>query len=361
MFRRGEFTLSRKLGKHEPGWLVAEIVSGNTMGIVYEVGSSRELISIVRRSHWRSDSVTGKILKLVREIRDSQVPVKGQSALPDGTVVHICVVPVLGPEREVYGVQVWLGDDLTKGSFPRTVEAFSFDVNTQLTHHGPGVDPNILSIEPLAAKRPSQDNIWTFYDTFAKQNDLGKFIRTIQEGLAEPGDHFQADISLTDGLGVGRNIEVSMRYVVTAGGEHQVRGLLHDVTDLRPHIENYARSMARRIAVDGDPSVGRGEIALTSGTLTEWLRPPTGVLERWNHENPIMSDRDLETAQNLRQRILSRQSKYLEFRAMLSFPAAGHEVDAIIGYEYVGEGQGVMSVRPAGAWPNEDLDPVENS
>lgn len=337
---------------------MAEIVSGSGMGVVYDFGSSRELTSIGRRSHWRSDSVTGKIHKLVREIHESQVSAKGQSALPDGTVVHIRVLPVLGPDRAVYGVQVWLGDDLAKGSFPRTVEAFSFDVNSQLTHHGPGVDPNILSIEPLAAKRPSQDNIWTFYDTFVKQNDLGKFIQTIQEGLAEPGDQFQADISLTDGLGVGRNIEVSMRYVVTDDGKHEVRGLLHDVTDLRPHVENYARSMARRIAMDGDPSVGRGEIDLASGTLTEWLRPPTGALERWNHENPVMSDHDLEAAQNLRQRVLARQSKYLEFRVMLSFPVAGHEIEAVIGYEYVGEGQGVMSVRAADALPIEDLAPA---
>lgn len=353
--------MSRRAGKNESGWLVAEIVANQTIGIVYDVGSSREMATIGRRSHWRSDSVTAKINRLVREIYGSRVTVSGQSAMPDGTAVHIRVVPVLGPDRELYGVQIWLGDDLAKGTFPRTVEAFSYDVDTQLTHHGPGVDPNILSIEPLAPKRPSQDNIWTFYDTFAKQNDLGKFIRTIQEGLAEPGDQFQADISLTDGLGIGRNIEVSMRYVITADGRRELRGILHDVIDLRPHIENYARAMARSIAVDGDPAVGRGEVDLSSGTLTEWLRPPSGALEIWSYQNPVMSERDLETAHNLRHRVLTRQSKYLEFRAVVRFPEQNHEVEAIIGYEYIGENQGVMSVRTADTTLASDvLDPPAN-
>lgn len=133
-----------------PGWIVVETVKGDERpNVVYEAGMMRPFIRIGRRLNFSSTAVTNTLVKAVDRVQTTTKRQSGRNDLPDGTPVEYHVLPILGPNDEVYGCQIWLGrrDDVVIQ--PRNVEAYSFDLQTGLTSHGPGVDENILSIDAV--------------------------------------------------------------------------------------------------------------------------------------------------------------------------------------------------------------------
>ncbi|WP_155290356.1 GAF domain-containing protein [Rhodococcoides fascians] len=333
--------------RRSSGWMLLELLQDGAVSVLFEAGNSRTFSQLRRRSSFNSAGVTDAVLKAATATKRSGLPCDGRTALPDGSEVRYAVRPVFGPLDEVYGCQVWLGAVDEEILPARNVEAFSFDMATNLTHHGPGVDLNILSVDSLASSRPSHDNIFSFYDNFPRQPDLGLYIESIREGA--PRREFQADISLTDGRGIGRNIHASMINVHHHDdGRTELRGVLHEITDIRPHTTNYALSVAKRFAVQSDPGVGRALIDLTTGIALDWINPPTGSLLPWNREIPQFTVRGQQASMNLRNRVLQDSSLYVEFQTQVKFDSTGDRwIDIIIGYEHHGDNQGLMTVRDA--------------
>lgn len=326
------------------GWLVLETFSDNHPTIVFE-GTARMFKPLARRQNFNSSAVTEKILKIVRSVQNDAQVADSRAALPDGTDVRIRAFPVLGPDG-VYGAQVWLGrlDDPILD--PRIVEAYSFDPATALTHHGPGVDRNILSMDPISAERPSHDRIFEFYDHFAKQSEVGEYVRSLMSPVrpSGPDRFFDADICLTDGRGNGRSIHVSMGYAPDEYGHPKAKGILHDITDQCPHRVDFGLAMAKKLAAQDHPDMGRAIIDLTTGIALQWLNPPTGKLTPWLTELPTFTEQGQEAAGKLRTRVLT-DSVYAEFSTPLHFAGTGDCVVARIGFEHYGENQGLMTVR----------------
>lgn len=326
------------------GWLVLETFTNDHPSVVFE-GTSRVFKPLIRRHNFNSSAVTERILKVVRSVQNGASVEDARAALPDGTNVMIRALPILGPDC-VYGAQVWLGELGQPVAESRTVEAYSFDPSTALTHHGPGVDRNILSIDPIQAERPSHDRIFEFYDEFTKQSEAGEYVKSLLTPPAPTGDDrlFDADICLTDGRGIGRTIHVSMGYAPDELGGPKAKGLLHDVTDHVPHRVDYALAMAKKLAAQDYPDTGRAIIDLTTGIALQWLNPPLGALAPWCTELPEFTEQGREAAANLRMRVLER-SVYAEFTTPIRFCGAGTCVEARIGFEHYGENQGLMTVR----------------
>lgn len=327
-----------------PGWLVLETFTNDHPSVVFE-GTSRVFKPLIRRRNFNSSAVTEKIAKSVRSVQNGAAVEEDRAALPDGTDVAIRALPVLGPDG-VYGAQVWLGELGRPIPEPRNVEAYSFDPLTALTHHGPGVDRNILCIDPIQAKRPSHDKIFEFYDEFIKQSQVGSWVESLVTPNTRTGDarFFDAEICLTDGRGIGRTINVSMGYAPDSLGKPKAKGILHDVTDHVPHRVDYALAMAKKLAAQDHPGMGRAIIDLTTGIALQWLNPPLGALTPWSTELPEFTEQGKEAAANLRKRVLAR-SVYAEFTTPIHFPGAGTCVEARIGFEHYGENQGLMTVR----------------
>lgn len=315
--------------------------------VLYESGNTRVFSKLGRRVNFNTTGVTAAIVRAVERVQQSALPVDGPTGLPDGTDVYYRALPVFGPFNEIYGCQIWLGELGEEVQAPRNVEAFSFDISTNITHHGPGVDRNILSIDSLALSRPSHDNIFSFYDNFPKQKELGVYIKDARD--AEGGSaRFEADISLTDGQGIGRNIHVSMVNVRTPDNRVEIRGILHEITDIRPHTSNYALAVARRLAAETTPGLGRALVDLTTGIALNWVNHPLGVLDPWNREIPEFTAHGAQKSMNLRQRVLKDSSLYLEFETQVRFAKSGGQwLDVVIGYEHHGDNQGLMTVRDA--------------
>lgn len=333
--------------RRSPGWLLLELLHNGRPSVLFDAGNTRTFSQLHRRHSFNGAGVTAVVLKAATATKMNGLPIDGRTALPDGSDVRYAVRPVFGPLDEVYGCQVWLGGIREEILPARNVEAFSFDMSTNLTHHGPGVDLNILSVDSLASSRPSHDNIFSFYDNFPRQRDLGLYIESIRQGA--PRTEFQADISLTDGRGIGRNIHASMVNVYRHDDNRtELRGLLHEVTDVRPHTTNYALSVAKRFAAQNDPGVGRALIDLTTGIALDWINAPTGRLEPWNQEIPQFTVRGQQASMNLRNRVLNEDSVYVEFQTQVKFDSTGDRwVDIVIGYEHHGDNQGLMTVRDA--------------
>jgi hypothetical protein len=335
--------------RRSSGWMVLEQLQDGAPSVLFDAGNTRTFSQLRRRSSFNSAGVTDAVLKAATATKLNGLPLDGRTALPDGTGVRYAVRPVFGPLDEVYGCQVWLGAIDEEILPTRNVEAFSFDMATNLTHHGPGVDLNILSVDSLASSRPSHDNIFSFYDNFPRQPELGRYIESVRESACRT--EFQADISLTDGRGIGRNIHASMINVHHHDdGRTELRGILHEITDVRPHTTNYALSVAKRFAVQSDAGVGRALIDLTTGIALDWINPPTGSLQPWNREIPQFTVRGQQASMNLRDRVRSEGSLYVEFQTQVKFDSIGDRwIDIIIGYEHHGDNQGLMTVRDAKA------------
>lgn len=327
----------------ESGWLLVDTLSARDPGLLFESANTRGFKRIDRRENFRSSGVSDALTTAVGEVRNTGSSLEARVAVPG---VLLQAQPVFGPENQVYGVQVWLGGDGDDIDPPRIAEAFSFGPDAAMTHHGPGVDSNILVVDALLPKRPSHDNIFSFYDDFAEIQKLGDYVDGVRDGSLAFGAVFQTDISLTDGMGRGRNIHVSMVSVPTASGRPELRGILHDITDIRPHTTNYALALAKRLANDSDPNVGRALIDLTTGIALDWLNPPRGKLDPWIREIPEFTDRGRETASNLRQRVVADASLYVQFETQIRFASDTEEwIDVTVGFEHYGQSQGIMTVR----------------
>lgn len=329
--------------------MLETVMGGDRPHILFEAGKMSSFGQIGRRTNFRSSAITDAIMKAVAAMQRGGKPHNGRTALPDGTAVYYQGVPIFGPGSEVYGAQVWLGlrDDVVTA--PRNVEGYLFDLDTGLTTHGPGVDENILSIESVDTTRPSHDRIFPFYDNFPRLNDLGLYIKDIENGLREPTP-FQAEISLTDGRGIPRNIHVSQVNRCNARGKSELRGLLHEVTDVSPHTTNYGLAMAKSLAARDDPGIGRALIELTTGIILDWINPPQGPLSPWAREIALFNNRGQQQAAALRQRVLTDFSlKYVEKPTQIRFQtsAEGEWHEVIVGYEHHGQNQGFMTVREA--------------
>ncbi|MFT7022451.1 MAG: hypothetical protein ACJA07_001535 [Rhodococcus sp. (in: high G+C Gram-positive bacteria)] len=339
-----------------PGWLLVETLSARGPGLLFESSNTRGFKRLDRRDNFRSTGVSDALYAAVDEVRNTASSIDTRMAVPG---VYLQAHPVFGPDRAVYGVQVWVGGAGDEVAPRRTAEAFSFDPETALTHHGPGVDSNILVVDSLAPKRPSHDRIFSYYDNFVDIKALGDYVDGVRDGSVAHDSTFQADISLTDGLGRGRNIHVSMVSVQARSGRAELRGILHDITDIRPHTTNYALALAKRLANESDPNVGRALIDLTTGIALEWLNPPRGRLDPWIHRIPEFTARGRETASNLRQRVVADASLYVQFETQIRFgPGSDEWIDTTIGFEHYGQSQGIMTVRETAIELTQSLVPT---
>lgn len=332
-----------------PGWIVVETVKDeDDPSVVFEDGKLRDFSRLNRRTNFATPSVNAAVAKGIATVQKNGAPYRNRTGFPDGTPVHYEVLPIFGPNNAVYGCQVWLGriDDAVVP--PRNVEAYSFDLSTGLTTHGPGVDENILSLESVDRTRPSHDRIFSFYDNFPRLNALGLWIKDIENGLTT--NPFQAQVSLTDGRGMPRNIHVSQVNRISESGNPELRGLLHEITDIEPHTTNYALALAKSLAAKDDPAAGRALVDLTTGIILDWINSPRDNLEPWSREMGLFTNRGQQQAAALRQRVLTDRSlKYVEKPTQVRFGSSPHDewIDVVIGYEHHGDNQGIMTVREA--------------
>lgn len=354
--------MGREPGKGDKaGWYVLEAIAPDKKPrFIFELGSVRTFSE--RRHSWRSNDGNQAFDRVVEAAQLTGEEASDWAWLDKHTKLVMKAFPVFGPHNDVYGVEVAVavGEELnpaTRQVRPgttlstvvdsrRVVRGYSYDIDNQLTHHGPGVDEDILCIDPLSAVRPPQ-TIFSFYDDFPKLGELDQFNTAAQAGTLDVGTEFQADICLTDGFGRGRTIQVSQRYTVSPAGTPQLQGILHDVTDIPGHEHKIdpGKQGMRYLAAQADDSVGLGEVALTSGTLTSWVKPPPPSLDVWQYENPVFTERGAQVEANIRERVVQNKAEYSEFQADLWFPQHGVCATALIGYRFTGQSQGLMTVR----------------
>lgn len=315
----------KEVGNLDPSWdewLVVE-----TLGFADGIEPTVVARGNQKRQFTRLNRQPGpmKVKETVSQVV-AQVVAKGQPVVEptSGFGPHVgvaaCGVPIFGPESVVYGVQVWVGLVSATPPPPEGVGTFEFDVERQVTKHGPGHDAQILGLQDDSDTRTLQE-IWKHFDRFDDEEAYREYLDALAADQFESGQEFAAEIYLTSADGVHRRIQMSVRSKQSATGR-RIIGLLHDTTEgEKSHVisdRQIARAAAQLAAQDAD--AGLAQIDLNTGIVFEWLKTPPAPFDRWEKTNPEFDPETAKALAEARAAIQCGQLSTDTITATLRFP-----------------------------------------
>lgn len=361
----------KEVGNLDPSWddwLVIETL-GFTDGIeptVVARGHQKRQFTRLNRQPGPV-KVKETVNKVVAEVVAKGEPVvEPTSGFGPHVGVAACGVPIFGPEAVVYGVQVWVGLVTATPPPPESVGTFEFDVERQVTKHGPGHDQQILGLQDDSDTRTLQE-IWKHFDRFDDEEAYREYLDSLAADEFESGHEFAAEIYLTSADGVHRRIQMSVRSKKTTAGR-RILGLLHDTTEgEKPRSmsdRQIARAAAHLAAQDADS--GLAQIDLNTGIVFEWLKTPPTPFDQWEKQNPEFDIRTTKALADARAAIQNGSIKSDTITATLRFPSdddswkladltisaigeADHQQDKTIRVAMIQIGRPCSSL-PAGMW-----------
>lgn len=313
---------SEQLAPSWSEWLVIETLGfadGIEPTVVAKGSGHRSFTSIERRTDTRKTFTT--IQKVIPEVvlsGDTVLePVFGRGAYERVVVLG---VPIIGPSG-VFGVQIWAGNSDATPPTAESVGTFEFDVERQVTKHGPGHDEQILGLNDGADTRTLQE-IWKHFDRFDAEEAYREYLDALSCDQFASGESFDAPIYLTDANGIQRRIDMSVRARIAPDGRRIV-GLLHDTTEgaeKAPGMSDrqIARAAAQLTAQDAD--AGLGHLDLNTGIVFEWLKTPPPPFDQWERHNPEFHAKTAEALDRVRSAILDGSEKKSSIPLHLRFP-----------------------------------------
>lgn len=281
------------------GWTVIECMSAGDPTLVFDGGRPRRYGSVRRREHLKSAQITTAILAAIDEVKSSRAEIQKPVAVEDHPPYILHALPIMGPFETVYGVQVYFGDKGQTPPPPRRAGAFLWEPSTQLTHHGPTIETDILGITDPQDVRVSPE-VFKHFEVFPREGELGPYVADIMAGRVEEGETFHSDLTLRKEGGELAQAFMTMRAVLDPAGQWGLRGIVHDISDVIEPEPTYAydRNTARSAARLTDGDWGIGHIDFPTRIVTEWLTPPPEPLDRWATQNAeFHPDDDAEVMQ----------------------------------------------------------------
>ncbi|WP_069162294.1 GAF domain-containing protein [Nocardia altamirensis] len=237
-------------------------------------------------------------------------------------------VPVRCAFGEVHGVQVWVGPvDAHPAPRPR-VAAWDWVADTELAHHGPGLEELIFARAPQEVRV-----IRTPPEAFGRMVRFDGRLDYFDMVGKLDGRH-QSAVDMIGDDDVVRSFQMVTRADPVA---RRVRALMHECTDVAPARPDVDMTMLRAVAQRADDGVGF--VWLSTGLIYEWTRIPAPPLDRWAVERPTVHPDDIEefrtacadlagtTAIELRLRVRFLDSEWIPVRAELRpvvVDASGH-------------------------------------
>jgi hypothetical protein len=332
-------------------WLVIETLGfadGIEPTVVAKGSGHRSFTSIERRTDTRKTFTT--IQKVIPEVfltGDTVLePVYGRGVYERVVVLG---VPIIGPSG-VFGVQIWAGNSDATPPTAESVGTFEFDVERQVTKHGPGHDEQILGLDDGADTRTLQE-IWKHFDRFDAEEAYREYLDALSCDEFASGESFDAPVYLTDANGIQRRIDMSVRARIAPDGRRIV-GLLHDTTEGAEKVpgmsdRQIARAAAQLTAQDAD--AGLGHLDLNTGIVFEWLKTPPPPFDQWERHNPEFHPKTAEALDLVRSAILDGSEKKSSIPLHLRFPGDDEWLLADMTITAIGEARpsGGKNVRAA--------------
>lgn len=305
-------------------WLVIDTMTPET-GLVFSGGRPRSGASLDRRDQYRSKSVTAALRAMVREVCQSRC---GMSAdLTPSVTAH--AHPVVGPptDPDVYAVALWMGPANTSPPRPRTIGTMVYEPGMRTMGHSVVTERDILDAEEIQTERIPHE-VFSRFQRYPNEDKLGPWASHAMLGkysAEHPDALFQDEIELEQQ--VSRElirVHLSMR-PVEVEGSWVIRGLIHDISDVRPPSgrEGYDLRTARTVVdfLYSDFPWGIGRLDFATGVLTEWFKEPPGPLARWSRENAIWDPVDLNEVELLTAAMASGEREEVGFESRVRFPS----------------------------------------
>ena len=268
------------------GWILIECMGNAEPTLVFDRVRPRRYSSIRRRDNLRSSQVTAALFTMVGDVAGSRSKVRRVISADKNESLMMVAHPVEGPAGSVYGVQVWVGLEHELPPPRRLVGAFLWDPATQLTHHGPTIETEILGIADPQTTRVSPE-VFKYFEAFPREGELGTYVADIMSGSITDGEAFDSDITIRRDDGDLAQVYMTMRAVKNRDDTWGLRGIVHDITDVREpsSAAAYNRRTARVVARLVDGEWGIGHVDFATGIVTEWLTEPPAPLDRWATQN----------------------------------------------------------------------------
>ncbi|QIS22765.1 GAF domain-containing protein [Nocardia terpenica] len=262
----------------EDEWLLVEIM-GPEPTVVADGGQRRDWTS-----PWRARAGLGPVAR--RLITDA---VRAASERSDAELVladsgmGVVAVPVRCAFGTVHGVQIWAGRLDAMPPPRRRVACWDWNADTQLAHHGPGLEELIFARAPedvRVIRTPPEA-----FGRMVRFDDRLAYFGLVQD--LKPGSCFQGEVDMLGDDGTVRHFQMITR--VHPDGEPFIRALMHEmVVPSAPSTELTMLRAASRALPNG---VG---LTMATGLVYEWVREPPPPLDRWATELPEIHPDDVE-------------------------------------------------------------------
>ncbi|WP_227979838.1 GAF domain-containing protein [Nocardia spumae] len=220
----------------------------------------------------------------------------GRIVLSEGGCTAIAV-PIFCSFGAVHGVHLWLGAAHQQPPPRRVVAAWDWDSDTELAHHGPGLE------EMAFARAPGDVRV-----VRTPPEVFGRMVRfdermgyTAVIAGTDPSGRWHGELAIRGDDEIVRTFQLVVRvhradpHLVArdAGAPrtaHITRALLHEITDVSPPRPDTDLAITR--AVSRSAVAGVGFVELAMGVVYEWTSAPPPPLERWTTERPVLHPDD---------------------------------------------------------------------
>ncbi|MBF6171277.1 GAF domain-containing protein [Nocardia blacklockiae] len=262
-------------------WLLVETLGPESEPtIVADGGRPRAWTSVSRPRRTFGTAAAELAATLVERARAAEPEVRlGAGGL------HGAAVPIRCAFGDIHGVQVWVGSEGEQPPPRRPVAAWDWLSETELAHHGPGLEELVFARAPeqVAAVRTPPEVFGRMVRFDGRMEYLAVVAGT------DPAARWQGEADFLGDDGRVRGIRMIVR--VHRLARHVTRALVYDVTDLRPPQPVPELAMTRAVARAAE--VGIGFVELAMGLVYEWTNEPPPPLHRWLTERPLLHPDDL--------------------------------------------------------------------
>ncbi|MFD3746575.1 GAF domain-containing protein [Nocardia sp. NPDC058633] len=174
----------------------------------------------------------------------------------------------------VHGVQIWIGPADAPVRPRRRVAAWDFASDTELAHHGPGLEELVFAREPEQVRV-----VRTPPDAFGRMVRFdGRVDYFDMATRLEPGGHWQGEVDMLGDDDCVRRFQMVAR---ARPDLHRVSALMHAIPELGDDAAALDPDVTMLRAVSQRSSVGVGFILLSSAVIYEWASEPPAPLDRW--------------------------------------------------------------------------------
>ncbi|APE36998.1 hypothetical protein BOX37_27170 [Nocardia mangyaensis] len=221
------------------------------------------------------------VLEAVRRCGIEGAPVR----VSEGDLL-VVAEPVFCAFGDVHGIQLWVGPLDAPVPPKRRVAAWDWEADTELAHHGPGLEELVFAREPEQVRV-----VRTPPDAFGRMvrfdGRLDYFAMVAQVGA---GGCWQGEVDM---LGDDERVRRFQMITRALPKQRRISALMHAIPEHGPAAPVADPDVTMLRAVSQNSGVGVGIIALTSALIYEWAAEPLPPLDRWAVERPTIDPRDL--------------------------------------------------------------------